>query len=285
MRFDARDWVARSVQWDPARTAVKHGVHAFAGLRGRRLQRTGTLPTIANLYTASSPKAGSQWMKALFDHPLVKSRTGLLTLPQLDYQSRPTSPFPAGTFVPGIYCSYEEFLRHPQRGDHRVVYMFRDPRDIVVSGYYAAVLTHRKTHLKEVEALRAQIRSLPFDQGLLLLIQSSVDRLREIESWVDVDDPAVASFRLEDVAADPRESVVRMLKHCSVALPRDELEIVLSQVSRESLQFQDLAQREPGSESHYRVRQQGFDEVFKPQHHEAIERIVPGLPQRLGYSV
>src|SRR5690606_38184695 len=89
-----RAWAVRTLQWDPLRNTVKYGVHGFARARGRVIDRAGRVPPIANIYTASSPKAGSQFMKALFDHPVVRSHTGLLTLPQLDYQQDPERGFP-----------------------------------------------------------------------------------------------------------------------------------------------------------------------------------------------
>lgn len=278
-----REWATRAVQWNPARVAVKRGVHAFAAARGRSLQLTGRAPQIANIFAASSPKAGSQWMKALFDHPVVRAHTGLFTLPQLDYQQTPGKPFPVGTFVPGIYAAYPEFARTPRRGERRVIYMFRDPRDLVVSGYYSAVKTHRKTHLREVEEVRDTIRALPFDEGLLYLIKDGAPRLREIETWVDVEDPDLAKFRLEDVSADPVTGVSQILTHCGVTLSDQELDTVLNDVSREALQARDLAQRESGAESHYRVDRKTFRDVFKPEHYEALEQIVPGLAARLGY--
>jgi hypothetical protein len=278
----ARVWATKAVQWAPARNGLKYGAHAFAGVRGRLLQATGKVPAIANIYAAGSPKAGSQWMKALFDHPVIRSHTGLFTLPQLYYQDNPEHRFPAGTFVPGIYFSYDEYLRIPKPLQHRLVYMFRDPRELVVSGYFSAVKTHRTLHLEEVEQVRDHIRSLPFDEGLLYLINDAAPRLREIETWVDVDDDAVAKFRLEDVQADPHKQVSRMLEHCGVDLSPTELEAVLGDVSRESLQSQDLAHRQDG-ESHYRLDRKGFRELFQPEHYAAIEAIVPGLRERLGY--
>jgi hypothetical protein len=278
----AREWATRVVQWNPARTAVKRGVHAYAAVRGARLERAGRVPDIGNIYAASSQKAGSQWMKALLDHPEVRASTGLFTLPQLDYQRRPDKAFPAGTFVPGLYCGYDEYRRRPQPRPHRVIYMFRDPRDLVVSGYYSAVETHRKMDRKG-EALFNEIRSRSFDDGLLYLIHSAAPRLQEMASWVGVDDAAVATFRLEDVAANPREEVAGILKHCGVELTPAAFETVLSDVSRDSLQKKDLAHRKEGEESHYRVNRRSFRDVFQPAHYEAIEAIVPDLAKRLRY--
>lgn len=278
-----RAWAASAVQWDPARNGIKYGVHGYASLRGRWYQRTGKVPPIANIFTASSPKGGSQWMKALFDHPVVRRHTGLLTLPQLDYQQTPDRVFPAATYVPGLYCSYEEYVRMPKPFPHRVVYMFRDPRDLLVSGYYSAVNTHRKTHLQEIEDLRDRLRAMSFDDALLELIKSNEVRLLETASWASADDAAVATFRLEDVSADPRTEVPRILEHCGVSCSVDELEIVLNDVSRDSLQAKDLAQRPDGSESHYRVDRKTFRDVFQPQHYEAMDSILPGLARRMGY--
>jgi hypothetical protein len=278
----AREWATRAVQWPPARNAIKHGVHAYAGVRGRRLERAGRLPAIVNIYAASSPKAGSQWMKALFDHPLVRGKSNLLTLPQLDYQQRLDRALPLATFVPGLYMSCPEYRRIPKPHEHRVVYMFRDPRELCVSGYYSAIGTHRWTN-REVERFRAELREMPLDEALLALIRDGAPRLREVTTWVDVEDPNVAKFRLEDVSASPRDQVPRILDHCGVTLPAAELDTVLNDISRESLQTKDLAQRGEGSESHYRVNRKSFRELFTPEHHRAIEEIAPGLVERLGY--
>lgn len=279
----AREWAAQTIQWNPARAAVKRVVHAGARVRGSWLEQRGRVPAIANIFAAGSPKAGSQWMKALFDHPVVRARTGLFTLPQLDYQEDPGRGFPTGTFVPGLYFSFDEYLQIPHRHPHRLVYMFRDPRDLLVSGYHSTVRTHRKVHIPELEEMRQRVREMPFDQGLRYLIGRAAPRLREIESWIDVDRPEVATFRLEEVAAEPQLQVDRMLRHCGVGLTDAELDRLLRDVSRESLQARDLAQRGDG-ESHYRLRQDSWREVFKPEHHEALEQAAPGLVARLGYG-
>lgn len=277
-----REWATRVIQWDPARTTVKRGVHVYAALRGGWLERTGRVPDIGNIYAASSQKAGSQWMKKLFDHSDVRAATRLFTLPQFDYQQWPDKAFPASTFVPGLYCSHDEYRRRPQPRPHRVVYMFRDPRDLVVSAYYSVVKSHRKGR-KEWEIFRDEIRGMSFDDGLLRLIQAAEPRLKEMATWVGVDDEAVATFRLEDVSSNPREAVAAILRHCGVELTPSTLESVLVDVSRDSLQRKDLSRRKEGEESHYRVDRQGFRDVFQPMHYEAVEAIVPGLTTRLGY--
>ncbi|KQY56945.1 MULTISPECIES: sulfotransferase domain-containing protein [unclassified Nocardioides] len=276
-----REWATRAVQWDPARNTIKRGVHLAARARGVRLERSGRVPAIANLYAAGSPKAGSQWMKALLDHPVVRRHTGLFTLPQLDYQLKPSKPFPAGTFVPGLYFSHDEYLAMTHRHPYRLIYMFRDPRDLFVSGYFSAIGTHRP--VAGYEDFREDLRSKPIEEGLLEVIRLGGSRLLEMATWLDVDDPNVATFKLEEVSADARTNLSAIFKHCEIDLTPDEFETVLSDVSREALQVKDLAQRDAGSESHYRLDRKTFRDLFNEEHYAAVEALSPGLAERLGY--
>jgi hypothetical protein len=281
-RTSVRDLVTAAVQWGPARNTIKRGVHLGARARGGVLRASGRLPDIANLYAASSPKSGSQWIKALLDHPIVRSHTGLFTLPQLDYYGRRrTRAFPAGTYVPGLYFSYADYQRLQRPYPHRTVYIFRDPRDIVVSGYFSGLQTHRE--IAGVAERRAKLQQMSTSDGLLFALDYGQQHLRDMASWVDVEDPTVRTWRLEDVNADPENLIPEILAHCGVVLSAAELATVLAETSRTALQRKDLAVRKPGTESHYRVRRQSFRDLFGPEHYEAVERVVPGLVEKLGY--
>lgn len=270
-----------SVNWAPARTTVKRGAHAAAHARGRYLAARGDLPDIANVYAASCPKAGSQWTKALFDHPIVRAHTGLFTLPQFAYYRGRRRAFPAATFVPGVYLSYPAYASIPKPYSHRTVYVFRDPRDIVVSGYFASFGAH--PDMLGLAERREKMSSMSVEEGLLYSLQESAHHFRDMATWVDVADERVATWRLEDISADPEATVPKILAHCGVNLSDGELAQVLDETSREALQRQDLARRAPGADSHYRVTRQGFRELFGAEHYEAVENVVPGLVERLGY--
>ncbi|KRB77719.1 hypothetical protein ASE01_05820 [Nocardioides sp. Root190] len=280
-----REWATARLQWAPLRNGTKYAVHGMARARGRSLERRGAVPEIGNILAAGPQKAGSQWLKALFDHPLVRAHTGLMTLPQLDYQlAPPAKGFPAGTFVPGVYLSYPEFEALAKPHPLRLVYLSRDPRDMVVSGYWSAVKTHRVGHLPEVEKLRERIRTASYEDGLLAIIDSAAQLFRDMDTWVGVEDERVARFKLEDVAKDQRPVVLGMLAHTGVTLSDTDLEQVLRDVDRGTLQSKDLARRKDG-ESHYRVNQSGHEDVFSDVHYAAIERVAPGLIERLGYAM
>ncbi|HWJ10135.1 MAG TPA: sulfotransferase domain-containing protein [Nocardioides sp.] len=283
--FDAREWATRTLNWAPARNTVKRGVHLAARGRGRVLMARNAVHDPGTIIAAGPQKAGSQWIKALFDHPLVRAQSGTITLPQLDYQlTPPRHGFPAGTFVPGFYGSYQEYVALPKRHPHRVVYLGRDPRNVVVSGYWSAVETHRPTHLEEAERLRVELKQMSMDEAMLKIISLSRDYFADMASWVGVDDPEVARFRLEDIAADTEGQVRAMLAHCHIQLSEADLATVLRETSREALRAKDLEQRDGESESHYRSRSSRYQDVFKAEHHAALEEVAPGLVELLGYS-
>jgi hypothetical protein len=281
-RMPIRDRITAAASWPPARTLIKRSAHLAASARGNSLRLAGRVPPVANIFAASSPKSGSQWVKALLHHPIVRSHTGLFTLPQLDYQQRTAAPFPLGTFVPGLYLSFPDYQRIPKPAPHRTVYIFRDPRDIVVSGYYSQLKTH--SVMQGLEARRKALSAMSVDEGLLFALDYGEQFLRDMATWVGVDDPDVRCFRLEDISGDPQRQVPELLAHCGVELTPAELDRLLSETSREALQQRDLAQRAAGSESHYRVSRDGYRELFKPEHYAAVDRVVPGLVEQLGYS-
>ncbi|HEY1653202.1 MAG TPA: sulfotransferase domain-containing protein [Acidimicrobiales bacterium] len=277
-----RVWVTEAVQWGPARNSIKYGVHVAALGRARVLRARGTMPEVANIFTGSCPRSGSQWAKALFDHPIVRAHTGLFTLPQLGYADGRLPGFPGGTFVPGLYISYDRYRAMRKPFPHRMVYVFRDPREILVSAY-GAVSTHRR--LSNANQIERALDGKSVDDQLLWLLKNGEGHLRDMATWVGAaeEDETVASWRLEDIAADPASAVAGMLDHCGVHLSPSEMETLLAETSRAALQRRDLAAREPGSESHYRVHQQGYEDLLKPEHYAAIEKVVPGFIEKMGY--
>jgi sulfotransferase family protein len=288
MSSKLRETAANTLQWAPARTAAKRGVYAAARARGSRLARAGKLPDPANIFTAMSPKSGSQWAKALFDHEVVRAHSRLITLPQLAFEfGADTRPFPAATVATGIYASYEDYAAIPKPYSYRTIYIFRDPREIVVSGYYSATKSHPNMNYGKIthnEAARTAMRMMSRDLAIHFSIETLTGRLQEMASWVGIEDENVATFRLEDIEADPHSEVGRALAHCGVDLTEQELERVVSETSRSAMQQKDLARRPAGSESHYRVQRDDHSDVLKPDHIEAIEEIVPGLIEKLGYA-
>src|SRR5207237_1835721 len=132
-------------QSEPWRRHVRLGGSRLLELRGAASERFGRARPLRNIYGAGVPKAGSQWAKALFDHDIVVSATGLATYPTLVFHSgqRQRTRFPAYCFVPDLFISYPEYRAIDKPTPYRTFYLVRDARDLGVSWYFSMRVPRR----------------------------------------------------------------------------------------------------------------------------------------------
>lgn len=277
-----RQAASNVVQYEPLRKQVRLGGAIMLEARGFATQRFGSHRALRNIYGLGVQKAGSQWAKAVFDHELVVSASGLATFPSLAYADRPfRNRFPAHCFVPDLYLSYPEYSAVHKEPPYRTYYVARDPRDIVVSWYFSVRDTHRL--IGPIGQLRQQLASMSVTDGLLLGMRYLAPQFDGMRTWLDVSEPEVAFFRLEDMRDRPDAELRRLLSHCEVGLSEEAFARVLLDTSREALRKKDLEHRSPGEGSHYRQNPSDHARHFEKVHHEAFREITGDLVERLGY--
>jgi hypothetical protein len=98
----------------------------------------------------------------------------------------------------------------PYRGFHVV----RDPRDIVVSGYFSHKNSHPTDDFPELPAHREKLQSVPKDEGLHAEIEFSFTRqvLGEMVKW-DYRQPHVLELKQEELTPDPYRGFLKILAH------------------------------------------------------------------------
>jgi hypothetical protein len=102
-------------------------------------------------------------------------------------------------------------------GPHRAFHVVRDPRDVVVSCYFA----HRYSHAvdarwPELRQHRALLERLPKDEGLLHELETLAWEFGCMRAW-RYDDPDVLELRFEDLAAAPYEHLLRVFRFLGLA--------------------------------------------------------------------
>ncbi len=271
------------LQYEPLRKRARAGGAAMLELRGLVTERVGRQRPLRNVYGVGMQKTGSQWAKALLGHEIVVAASGLATFPTLAYSGdRSPKRFPAHCFVPDLFMSYPDYSSIPKPAPYRTYYLMRDPRDIVVSWYFSTRDTHRV--FGPIAEIREELVSRSVDDGLRYAIEWLAEPLSAMATWVDVSEPEVAVFRLEDIRDRPEAEVRRLLTHCRVELTPEEFAHVLQDTSRDALQKRDLERRAPGEESHYRREASEHVKFFGVQHHQLFLEVNGDLLERLGYG-
>lgn len=251
-----------------------------------------------NIYYGATIKSGSQWLTALFSDFTVYRYSGL---PFYDYlvryykgrEPRPTmtgrpfdKAFPVRKFAGTLYIDYSSFQTIPKPSKWRAFFVIRDPRDLLVSWYFSAKISHIVIGSDTV-ATRRKLESLSFEDGLIYGIDwfAEYGLFQSLKSWHQCDDPNVKTIRYEDLVSDRQPQVFRdLFNFLDINIPEDEFQQLLQAYS-----FETLSGRKPGeadNNSHIRQGQSGnWQKHFTPKVREHWDRVVGDLAEELGYSV
>lgn len=183
-------------------------------------------------------------------------------------------------FLAYINADYDHVRKlGPFRGFHVV----RDPRDVVVSGYFSHRHSHPTDGWPQLESHRAELEQLPKAEGLMLEMQTmSKQVLGEMGSW-DYGDPRILELQMEDLTARPQAGFERVLGHLGLELPPGRLAEIIENHSFE----RKSGGRRKGEEdvtSHYRKGVAGdWVNHFEPRHRQYFAETFPYLLGKLGY--
>jgi hypothetical protein len=193
-----------------------------------------------------------------------------------------------------------ELVRDLEERGFRAFHLIRDPRDIIVSGYFSHLCSH-PVHPDENPWLlehRGRLLTLSLEEGILLELEYASTYLERLSQW-DYHNPATYENRFELLTADPEAEMRRTLAFCgilvgSAAPPEGMLrtvqcsEQVYTDVMRRN-SFERLSGgRGPGVKdpsSHFRSGVSGdFQNYFTPAIHDRFDHLYPGLVKQLGYE-
>ena len=174
--------------------------------------------------------------------------------------------------------------------ESRGVHMFRDPRDMVVSGYFS----HRNSHPVNVDGVqwtelirhRINLRKLDKDAGMMAEIEFSGYFLDHMLSW-NYDAPNVLAVRMEDLVSDPAGQWPRLLEHWQLLdrLPDGYLDELLRTHSFEKMAGGTRKIGEEDQTSHYRKGIAGdWRNHLGEDHLKLFRKRYGDLVERLGYD-
>ena len=182
-----------------------------------------------------------------------------------------------------------EHLKHlpPFRGFH----MVRDPRDLVVSGYFSHLYTHPLQDWLVNHRLELQKRDK--DKGLLFEIESDITRLimNHIRTW-NYKQNNVMEIRMEKMTAKPEQTMVSVFEFLGILNnPKEVLKFTtndLFPIVEKHNFLKKSGGREPGKvdiTSHYRSGAPGdWKSHFKDFHKQAFKKHFQDVLELLNYE-
>jgi len=254
-----------------------------------------------NLVFFGHHKCASTWMAKVFHG--IQERTGY----RIAYGHKHACEINIHT-----NATREDVLRYE---DFRGVHLVRDPRDVVVSGYWSHKKTHPPHNWAEMLELREKLNAMPMAEGLFLEMDFLGKYFQAMYEW-DYGNPAVLELRYEEVTrGENLDHVFRFLGFRGSTAPLDrarhvvwrtlnklnnrglvpfrnstlDLPLDAQRAIAEANTFERLAgQRRKGQEdtgSHYRKGVPGdWRNHFEDRHKAYFRSTYGGLLQRLGYE-
>jgi hypothetical protein len=231
-------------------------------------------------------KCGSAWIMAVLKN-LCRS-AGIVPVVQdharesLEELAAPPAADVSDSF---LLCWNTDYLR--VRGlSCRGFHVIRDPRDIVVSGYFSHLHSHSDKEWPQLTAYRTSLKTLNKVEGLMAEMEFDSVYFRHMLNW-DYENPAILECRFEDVISDPPARFEMILRHLGMMpgrIGRPELDRVLRALSFERLS----GGRRPGEEnvrSHFRKGVPGdWKNHFSPAHITRFKDLYNPLLLKTGYE-
>lgn len=212
-------------------------------------------------------------------------------------------------------CTNSVYEKVKQVPNVRGFHVIRDPRDVIVSGYYSHLYSHEILDWYELEEYRSRLEKVDKDEGLMMEIDFTGYFLNHMNTW-NYEDPDFMEVKFEDLTQDPsakfREifqflgiyddqkgfNTVNTLREYSNRVLRKTTEgkrigNKINQAAIDSIvkkrSFKKMSGGRTKSEedvkSHYRKGTPGdWKNHLKPHHLEYFHSKFPGLVKKLGYE-
>ncbi len=230
---------------------------------------------------ATHPKAGSQWVQAIFFDLF-----GNHAIPNHAGNGLP----PEGQFHPGrIYLSVyllpgEISAIESSSAPLKSFFVMRDLRDTLVSLYFSLKISHAVLD-EFMSSARKRLNALSETEGMIYLIESQLRNTAKLQrAWFAQDPNRCVKF--EDLTGSPEREMPRVIRGLlGIDVPEDAIV-----ASCQKFAFEHLAggrkRGEEDAKSHFRSGAAGgWRKYFSPEVTEAFKDEFPGLLQTVGYEV
>ena len=97
------------------------------------------------------------------------------------------------------------------------VHVIRDPRDLIVSGYFSHLYSHSTQGWPELEKHRERLKSSSKNEGLMLEIDFTSYFLNHMIGW-NYNDQRILELKMEELTSNPKFYFVKILNHFGIKI-------------------------------------------------------------------
>lgn len=123
-------------------------------------------------------------------------------------------------YITNAKLEYLEKIEGPFKAFH----VIRDPRDIIVSGYFSHLNTHTTSGWSELEEIRRKLKSLSQEEGILMEMEQTQHMFDSFYNW-NYDDPNILEIKYEDMILSPYRTFTKALFHLGIVEAAPELDL------------------------------------------------------------
>ena len=157
-------------------------------------------------------KCASMWIREIIADVCSLTNMRLAQVSRAsDLPNSDFSAFLAATQPDFLVYSNAELQHVASLGKLRGFHVVRDPRDIIVSGYFSHLYSHPVNSWPGLAEHRERLRKVDRRQGLLLEIEFNTRVLQDIFEW-NYQNPDILELRMENLIHNPYEEFVDIFK-------------------------------------------------------------------------
>jgi len=187
----------------------------------------------------------------------------------------------------GVFVDYGSHVKLDKLGNYVGSHMIRDPRDVVISGYFYHLWTTEKwANLPMVEfgamSYREYLNNLDQDEGLLAEIRRLWFWIPHMLNW-NYSNPRIYEIKYEDIIANESKVFREMFKHYGF---HDKAVDRCCRLA-EKYTFKKLTDDKSGKKkkSHLRSGKTGeWKNIFNNEHKKLFKELYPRAVPALGYE-
>jgi len=202
---------------------------------------------ITNIYHCTVHKAGSQWLASLLSDEMILNKTGLKRFVYQEllpggFDPRKITdrffylPFPEKRIITPLYLSYECYKSIIKPPAYKSIYIYRDPRDILVSYYHSVKQSHKL--MGDIDSIREKLQQMDQEAGLIFCIQklSEQDFWMGMKSWKQANDPRLLQVPYEHLIGEKyNQEFEGILDHLEISLSKRQQLLLVEKYKFEKL--------------------------------------------------